>query len=79
MTAPRYDYLRFLARIGATGVHPHGQVATEMLLKALELRRGLRVLEIGCGAGATMEQIVHSHPALLTGMDVLPDMLKAAR
>jgi cyclopropane fatty-acyl-phospholipid synthase-like methyltransferase len=42
-------YLRYLASIGATDIHPGGEAATRLLLRQLQLGPGMRVLEVGCG------------------------------
>lgn len=73
-------YLEYCAAAGATDLHPMGRRASEWLLRALDLSPGLRVLEVGCGAGATMARILRRWPAAirLDGVDALPAMLRAA-
>jgi len=72
-------YLTYMAQLGAANLHPQGRRATEQLIAALDLRPGQRVLEVGCGTGATMLRLVAHHPVSVDGLDVLPEMLGAAR
>jgi cyclopropane fatty-acyl-phospholipid synthase-like methyltransferase len=72
-------YLSHLAKLGATNVHPRGREATGWLLSALDLRASQRVLEIGCGTGETMLRVAAQYGARVDGLDVLPEMLRAAR
>lgn len=74
-----YQYLRYLARTGITHLHPHRREATAALIARLELRPGERVLEIGCGSGATLVEIALRHPVQLQGIDLLEEMLAVAR
>jgi SAM-dependent methyltransferase len=43
------------------------------------LSGGERILEIGCGTGATLLEIARRYPVRLEGVDVLPEMLAVAR
>lgn len=72
-------YLSYRAKLGATNLHPFGRQATSWLLSALDLHSEHRVLEIGCGTGETMLRVAREHGALVDGVDVLPEMLDAAR
>lgn len=74
-----WEYLRYLARCGATAIHPCGRRATGILIDALHLQAGLRILEIGCGSGAALLQVALAAPVALWGVDVLPEMLRAAQ
>ena len=83
MVEMKLGYLSHLAKLGATNVHPRGREATEWLLSALELKPGAghsqRVLEVGCGTGETMLRVACRYGARVDGVDVLPEMLRAAR
>ncbi len=72
-------YLRHLARLGATGIHPLGAAATAQAVSLLRLSPSLRVLEIGCGTGGTLTWLVARLGLRVDGLDVLPEMLAAAR
>ena len=74
-----FHYLRYLASLGTTHLHPHSQVATAILIHQLDLQAGQAVLELGCGTGATLIQIAQQHQGALFGVDVLPEMLAVAR
>jgi SAM-dependent methyltransferase len=74
-----YPYLAHMARRGATNLHPGGAAAYAELAAALALAPGQRVLEIGCGTGATMVRVLADWDVDLTGVDVLPEMVTVAR
>lgn len=74
-----YAYLRHLAQRGAADIHPLGAAASAALLAALELSPGQRVLEIGCGTGATLARLADLPALQVVGIDGLPEMLGAAR
>jgi len=71
-------YLRHLAALGAGDLHPFGAAGTGALIRALELRPGCRVLEVGCGAGRTLARL-RSLGVAADGLDLLRPMLRAAR
>jgi ubiquinone/menaquinone biosynthesis C-methylase UbiE len=68
-------YLVHLAELGAMHIHPLGEPATISLIKALDLKPGHIVLEIGCGTAGTVASILFSHPVSINGVDILPQML----
>lgn len=72
-------YLVHLASLGATDLHPQGRAATFCLLRALALREGQRVLEIGCGTAHTATLLTSRCRVLIDGVDLLPEMLRVAR
>lgn len=52
----------------------------EILLDGLDLRPGERVLEVGCGVGAVLEQLATAEPGLeLVGIDLAPEQVATAR
>mgnify|MGYP005725521035 CR=1 FL=1 len=74
-----YHYLRHLAKTGGGYIHPHGKAATEILIESLALGENQRILEIGCGTGATLVQIALRYNVQIDGIDLLPEMLKVVR
>lgn len=51
-----------------------------ILVRALRLPRGARILEVGCGPGNALQPLAaRCEPAALVGLDVDPELLKAAR
>ena len=72
-------FLVYLAGTGATEIHPLGRAATAALIEKLQLRPGLRVLDVGCGTGGTMARLAQYNLARIDGVDVTPAMLRVAR
>jgi arsenite methyltransferase len=58
---------------------PGGMDLTRELAAACPLRPGDRVLDLGCGVGATASYLSREHQARVTGLDVSPDFLDEAR
>jgi SAM-dependent methyltransferase len=74
-----FAYLRFLAKVGASHIHPYEKRATDILIKELKLEHGQRALEIGCGTGATLVKIASRFRVQLYGLDKLDEMLAVAK
>jgi ubiquinone/menaquinone biosynthesis C-methylase UbiE len=73
-----YKYLKHMASRSASYIHPRGYSATRLLIKELSLETGMRVLEIGCGTGATIADIISSHDVTIYGVDAMDEMIRAA-
>jgi ubiquinone/menaquinone biosynthesis C-methylase UbiE len=74
-----FHYLSHLAELGTADIHPLGHQATQALIDALDLQAGHQVLEIGCGTGNTAILISNTKDVEVVGIDILPEMLSAAR
>jgi ubiquinone/menaquinone biosynthesis C-methylase UbiE len=74
-----YHYLSYLAELGTADIHPMGHRATRVLIEALDIRAGHHVLDIGCGTGNTTILVSELTKIEVIGIDVLPEMLSAAR
>jgi ubiquinone/menaquinone biosynthesis C-methylase UbiE len=72
-------YLAHLGRIGATNLHAFGRAGTDNLEAALNAKPGDRVLEIGCGTGNSLIRFGSRKDIQVHGVDILPEMLSAAR
>lgn len=73
------SFLELEAYLGSEYLHPGNRAATEILLQHLQIMPGERVLEIGCGTGATAALIARRLGARMVGMDLLPAMVAASR
>ncbi len=78
--APEPHFLSYLAALACADIHPKGSAGTRRLLGLLDLRDESRVLDLGCGTGATLARIARSRRAVpAIGIDRHPGMLRAAR
>jgi SAM-dependent methyltransferase len=74
---PSNDYLGLEAYLGGAFLHPGGQPATLAMIERLRLGPGQRVLEIGCGTGATTALVARQIGVSLVALDGSPSMLAA--
>lgn len=72
------EYLEALESAGMTG-HPGGIAGTEELIRRLGIRRGERVLDLGCGTGYTACLLAKRPGATVFGVDLQPKMLTWAK
>lgn len=72
------NYHDMLARQGAGSAHPGGFAATLEFLSHFPIRRGSRVLEVGCGTGRTACHLARKG-CEVTGLDIRPSMLAKAQ
>lgn len=59
--------------------HMGGRAATLELAAALELTPATRVLDIGAGIGGTARHLARAYGCRVTGVDLTPDYVRAAR
>jgi arsenite methyltransferase len=62
-----------------TRLHPGGAALTERLIRALAVRPGDRVADIGCGPGESSLQVTRSTGARVIGVDLSSDSIATAR
>jgi ubiquinone/menaquinone biosynthesis C-methylase UbiE len=72
------EYLEALESSGLTG-HPGGIAGTEELIRWLDIRRGERVLDLGCGTGYTTSLVAKRLGATVVAADLRPKMLRWAK
>jgi SAM-dependent methyltransferase len=72
-------YLRHLARLYTSDIHPGGAHASRELLEALAPADGQRLLELGCGTAKTALRLTRRVHAYVVGVDLLSEMLLPAR
>jgi SAM-dependent methyltransferase len=72
--------LDFFAATHSPHLHARGAGATDLLLNALRIQEGQRILEIGFGTGQTLVEIAARWPGVaLFGVEKSPRMLATAR
>ncbi|MEQ8898153.1 MAG: methyltransferase domain-containing protein [Roseovarius sp.] len=72
--APRPEDLRPVDEF-----HTGGQEATDALLNQLDITSETRVLDIGCGLGGTARHVAARAGCHVTGIDLTPDYIAAAK
>lgn len=60
-------------------MHPGGAALSSRVLDLLDPQPGMRVLEIGCGTGASLVRLGALARVECVGIDLLPEMLAVAR
>lgn len=73
-----YDFVGQLADILPL-LHPGGQDATQVLLEMCRLDSVNRVLDVGCGSGATACFIAEAYPVQVYGIDISEVMIAKAK
>lgn len=73
------SFLDFHAKKGTGFLHPGGISMTNVLIKEIDPKTGLNILEIGCGTGATTVQLTKYYTVNLTAIDQSKKMLKSAK
>ncbi len=71
-------YLKHLAKRGSTFIHPKGFEATDLLISKLNIKPSDEILEIGCGTGGTLIEIIIRYGIKVTAVEILDEMLTAA-
>jgi SAM-dependent methyltransferase len=74
-----HDFLNLEAYLGGSFLHPGGIRATLAMFERLQLAPERRVLEIGCGTGATTELVARQTGASIVAVDRSPRMLATAQ
>lgn len=77
MKGERISYFEFQAEIGLTK-HIGGITATNELIKLCKIKKGTRVLEVGCGIGLTSVYLAEKG-CRVTGVDISKGMIRKAK
>ncbi|MFT8871036.1 MAG: methyltransferase domain-containing protein [Sporolactobacillus sp.] len=72
-------YLDFLAKMGIDHAHPGGRELTERLIQLTGISQQSKVLEVGCGTGATAAYLACKKQAQVTAVDLHPKMIEQAK
>ncbi len=59
--------------------HTGGKAATEYAVAKMDLKAGQHVLDIGCGIGGTVRHIAEHRACQVTGIDLTPEYISAAK
>jgi arsenite methyltransferase len=68
-----------LQRITGNTIRPGGLFLTEKAVLLCRLKKGAKVLDVGCGAGATIEYLKERHGLNASGLDLSPLLLHQGR
>ncbi len=81
LTSAGYDLddLRPEDLAGVDEFHLGGRAATNALLAGLDLTRGCRVLDVGCGIGGAARTTASTTGCSVTGVDLTPEFVETAR
>ena len=69
---------KYAARVGITK-HVGGLESTEKLVKLCHIGSGSRVLDVGCGVGATPCYIAQVHGCRVVGVDISAAMIERSK
>lgn len=73
------NYHDLLARLGVTNAHPGGYTATQAWMDKISLSETDRVLDVGCGNGATACAVAERWGCSVTAIDLRPKMVENTR
>lgn len=74
-----FKLLDILAKTGVSYLHPGGKKSTAYLISKIKPVSGMKILEIGCGTGATLADLSLNTGVHLYGADISEQMLKTAQ
>ncbi len=72
-----FSYLDMLAEIGYAR-HIGGKGATDRLIQKANIKKGSKVLDVGCGLGKTSCRLAAELGCTVTGIDIMPKMIVQA-
>jgi len=68
-----------MVKAGFSKLHPGGRYSTEKLLDFLKIDQSKRIIDIGCGPGETTIYIAKKYGCHVTGVDIMPEMIRKAK
>jgi len=74
----RADWSR-IAHEGMAIMNPLSSAKLDEAIEVLELERGARVVDLGCGKGELLRRLVERYAATAIGVDTSPELLAEAR
>jgi len=75
---PLYEH-PFWQSIPEQVMRPGGLTVTEQALACCDIQAGMRVLDVGCGAGATLRHVTAKYGVAGVGVDVSAELVARAR
>lgn len=80
LPAEDFNLARFLRDdLGVSWLHAGGIVSTRQLLQQLDIKPGMRVLDMGCGVGSASRYVASHTGAEVIGIDFDSEMIRRAR
>ncbi len=73
------DNLNAVSLAGVDEFHLGGKAATMAILRSIDARKGQEVLDVGCGIGGAARTIATETGSFVTGIDLTPGFIDAAR
>lgn len=61
---------------GVDEFHIGGRLATQMVCQRMELKNGLKILDVGCGLGGAARFMAAHHGAEVVGVDLTPEFVE---
>ncbi|GGL61446.1 class I SAM-dependent methyltransferase [Sporolactobacillus putidus] len=74
-----HRYIDFLAKLAIDSAHPGGRQLTEAIISETSMKEGDKVLDVGCGTGATSALLAEKTGTEVTGIDIHPKMVELAK
>ncbi len=72
-------FINHLGKRGKGYLHPGGKHSSDFVVSEILKRNSGRVLEIGCGIGATLVSLASNNIKALVGVDISPSQIKMAK
>lgn len=71
-------FINHLGKRGADFLHPGGKAGTDYLIGEMLKHQPQRILEVGCGTGATLISLASVQVPFLRGIDISPSQVEVA-
>lgn len=80
LPAEDFSLTKFLLHeLGTSWLHPGGMQSTKKLMSRLDIRPGMKVLDLGCGVGSASRLAAKKYHCDVIGIDSDPSMIEKAK